>query len=376
MKKLHLIFLSILFFIPACTSKPSTVVPEPTASITPIQEPTQVNKKAILLDFAISPDGNNLAIYLNTGVYLYNVKTMKKAAFYRFESDEYYSKLNEVGTIYPPFGAPGTLAFSPDGSKIAISGKFQDEFISVWDLNAHEVVDYITNYPNGNYVRELEYSPDGSALLIRSTYPKSKLQCPEQGEPAEDTLSLISLSPRITFFEKKNCNRYSVVEFHFSENNLIYFFHFSDSSLYHIDKVNTQTGETIISEETSIGSDGRIYDVSPNGLVFASLDERTNIIDSVTRKRLLSLDGIINFLSDENHFLLAHQSQLQLQENKKVICVFSGLEYYQPYSKVSKDRKTIAVLAFNNRFFQNSIQIWDIPSCKLVNTISFDDITQ
>jgi WD40 repeat protein len=191
MKSQYISFLSILFLITACSSSISTAIVEPTASTTLISNTavvqtiatrTKTTNKIVLLDFAISPDGKKLAVYLNTGVYLYDVQTSKRTAFYEFESDEYYSDLNASATIYPPFGAPGALAFSPDGSKIAISGKFQDEYISIWDLKTHEIIDYITNYPNGNLVRELEYSPKGDTLLIRSTYPKSRLQCPEQGE--------------------------------------------------------------------------------------------------------------------------------------------------------------------------------------------------
>lgn len=379
MKPQYISLLSILFLVTACSSAVSPVMAEPVDSTALVSGPiiavktveptTETKNETALLDFAISPDGKKLAVYLNTGVYLYDVETLERTTFYEFESKEYYSKLNAGATIYPPFAAPGALAFSPDGSKIAISGKFQDEYISVWDLSTHKIVDYIANYPNGNYVRELEYSPSGNVLLVRSTYPKSRLQCPEQGDPPEDTLSLISLHPKNNLFEKKGCNRYSAIEFYFSENNIIYFFHFAASSLYHMDEVNTQTGNVITSEEVDGRLSGRIYDVSPNGRVFASSDGVTNLIDSITRKKLSSLDGMIDFLSDENRFLITSHGQLQLQESNKVACSFNGLEYYQTYARVSKDNGTIASLTFDKRIFQNSIQIWDIPSCKFINTI-------
>lgn len=383
-------FLSMLFLFTACSSGTSSIIIEPTISTTLVSEPTTVKtvepvtgakNEIVLLDFAISPDGKKLAVYLNTGVYLYDIETSKGTAFYEFESDEYYSELNAGATIYPPLGAPGAVAFSSDGSKIAISDKFEDEYIFIWDLKSHEIVDYIAYYPNGNFVRELEYSPRGDTLLIRSTYPKSRIHCPELGEPPEDTLSLISLSPRRNLFERKVCTRYATVEFYFSEN-ATYFFLFGDSSLYYMDQVDTRTGNIILSEEIDARALGRIHDVSPNGMVVAVSDTsnssdgvlRTNLVDIHTRKILSTLNGVIDFLDNENRFLIfssetPSQYQLYLQENERNVCTFDGLEYYRSYTRISRDNRTMAALTFDKRIFQDSIQIWDIPSCQLVKTI-------
>jgi WD40 repeat protein len=366
---------------------------EPTVSAVLASQPTIINtveptietkNEIVLLDFAVAPDGKKLAVYLNTGVYLYDIETTKRTAFYEFESDEYYSALNAGTTIYPAFGAPGAVAFSPDGSEIAISGKFQDEYISIWDLQTHEIVDYVAYYPNGNFVRELEYSPSGNTLLIRSTYPKSRLQCPELGDPPEDTLTLVSLNPRNNLFEKRDCTRYATVEFSFSEGDTVYFFHYADSSLYQMDEVNTQTGNIIISEKLDTRLNGRIYDVSPNGKLFAAYDTsnpsdgmiRTILIDTTTREISLPLDGMIDFLDNEDRFLvytsgISSQGPLQLQENDNRICTFDGIEYYRRYTQISRDNRTITSLTFDNKIFQDSIQIWDIPSCKLIKTIPF-----
>lgn len=393
MKSQRISFLSILLLITACSSQAPTVMVEPTVLATHVPEPSSMNTveptienkhEMVLLDFAISPDGRNLAVYLNTGVYLYDIETAARTAFYEFESDEYYSELNSVATIYPPFGAPGAVAFSPNGSELAISGKFQDEYISIWNLQTHEIVDYVAYFPNGNFVRELEYSPNGSTLLIRSTYPNSRLQCPELGAPAEDTLTLISLNPRNNLFEKSVCTRYATVEFSFSNENAVYFFYYADSSLYQMDKVNTQTGTILISEELDTRLNGRIYDVSPNGKLFAANDIsspsngmiRTILVDSATREKLLSLDGMIDFLDNERHFLVymsrtSSQGSLQLQADDDFICTFDGIEYYQRYTRISRDNSTIAILTFDNNIFQESIQIWDIPNCKLIKTIPF-----
>jgi WD40 repeat protein len=375
----------MLFLFTACSSGTFSVIVEPTVSTTLVSksitvitvEPTmRVKNEVVLLDFAISPDGKKLAVYLNTGVYLYDVETSKRTAFYEFESDEYYSELNAGATIYPPLGAPGALAFSPDGSEIAISGKFQDEYIAVWDLTTDETVDYIANYPNGNYVRELAYPPNGETILIRSTYPLSQLHCVEIGG-SEDTLTLVSLASKSNLFETKVCNRYFGIEFHFSKINEMSLYQYGESPFHQMQMIDTQTVGVTQEKEFDSRVDGLAYDLSPNGKVVAVsniVDDglKTTLVNTTSREQLLSFMGMIDFLDNENHYLVHFQDQLQLQESDKAMCVFNELEYYKPYARVSGDNHTIASLTFNSREFQNSIQIWSIPNCKLINTIPFD----
>jgi hypothetical protein len=150
-----------------------------------------------------------------------------------------------------------------------------------------------------------------------------------------------------------------------------------------MDEVNIQTGKVVISEEIDGRLNGRIYDVSPNDAAFAAVDTsnssngvfHTSVIDIKTRKILVSLSGTIDFLANEKKFLvdtseIRSEGQLQLQENDSLVCTFSGIEYFRSYTRISRDHSTITSLTFNNRTFENSVQIWDIPSCKLLNTIT------
>jgi WD40 repeat protein len=385
MKSQYSNFLSMLFLCTACSSGASSVIVEPAASTPLVAEPglvktaepaVRAKNEVALLDFTISPDGKKLAVYLNTGVYLYDVETSKRTAFYEFESDEYYSELNTGATIYPPLGAPGALAFSRDGSEIAISGKFKDEYIAVWNLSTHEIVDYIANYPNGNYVRELAFHPNGETILIRSTYLLSQLHCVETGG-SEDTLTLVALDTKNNLFETKVCNTYSGIETFFSENNKMSLYYYGESPFHQVRIIDAQTGNIIQENELDSRADGLAYDLSPNGRVVAVSDIvddglKTTLVNTTTGENLLSLMGMIDFLDNENRYLVYFQDQLQLQESNKSICVFNGLEYYKPYARVSGDNRTIASLTFKSREFQNSIQIWSIPNCKLINTIPFD----
>lgn len=377
MKFHHCRFLVALFLIVSCSpnafpnsvTSTESVFPSPQAAFTNTVEPTlEPEHEKVLLDFALSPSGENLAVYLNAGVYVYNVESLDSITLSEFDSTEYYSKLHTGGYYYPPIGSPGALAFSPSGTELAISSKFQDELISIWDWQNKEVIDYVAQYPNGNFVRQLEYAPDGKVLVIRSTYPVSRLQC-EVG--SEDTITLILLNSRSNIYELSGCNQYSVIEFFFAEENRIDLFHFGSAYYYFKYEVDMQTGDVLDYSEIDGRITGRIYDLTKNGKVFAASDMSTPtdrgfqsfLIDSETNGHLKSVSGQVILLEDANRFMISDSAgQWQLQENNQMLCTFDGFEYL--YSKMSRDKNTIAVLTR-----ETSIQIWDIPGCRLINTI-------
>lgn len=245
-----------------------SVVTEP--AFTGIAEPTtEPNKKKILLDFALSPDGKYLAVYLNTGVYIYDNGTLDYVAITEFESDKYYSQFNSYGEYYPPLSAPGAVTFSPDGKEIAISGKFQDELIRIWDWKNKKALKVVANYPNGNFVQELEYSSDGNALLVRSTYPLSILHC----ESSEDSLTLTSLNPPSDFiikklFEIQGCKP-APIEFYFTDTNKLFFVQVTESDKYWMYEIDTRTGDILQFNEYNVNLDGIVYGFSQNGKIYA-----------------------------------------------------------------------------------------------------------
>ena len=381
-KKYFLNLLSILFILTSCNpytlptlAGPDTLTPLVTETVTTktIEPTDEFGNKKVILDFALSPDGTQLAIYLNTGVYIYDVKTLNHTTFSEFESEEYYSEFNSDGYYYPPFGAPGAVAFSPDGKELAISGKFQDELIHVWDWKNKISKKVVFDYPNGNFVRGLEYSSDGNVLLIRSTYPLSRLHCEVR---SEDSLTLISLKPKKDYlinklFEMHGCNQFSLIEYYFSTTNTMYFFHFGESGVYLMYEVEAQTGDILQSDEIDVKAVGVIYDVSQDGKVFAAVDHsnlpdgvlHTVLRDSVTKDRILSISGSVALLKDKNRFLIyTPENKFQLRENNNVVCEFDGLEYL--FLKINRENNTMAVITRDE-----SIQIWNIPDCKLINII-------
>ena len=348
------------------STEAKVVVSEPTSTVivTSTAEPKIDNR---IFDFALSPDGENLAIYVNTGVYVYNVKTLEFIKFEEFGSKKHPSD-------FDPMHSSGAIAFDPTGTELAISGTLSDQVITIWNWKTQTYLKYVSDFPNGNYVTELEYSPDGNALLVRSVYPMSMLRC----ETPEDTLTLVSLIPQGIFqikklFEVQSCN-YSPIEFHFTDSNELFFTQQTELHDYWIYNVDVHSGDILQFSEYigNTNTNGIIYDISQNGKVFAvskySTEEhlsRTKLLDSNTKNILASINGQVILLQDETLFLVyTWNNQWQLWKGNEAVCGFQGLNIAPYYWKVSRNKNVAAV-----SISDNSIQIWDIPNCKLINTV-------
>ena len=128
-KGIQILVFFTISMLTACEVAPSTtpldisVIPNKVTEEMNIT--AQINDEKIqkesdrILDFALSPDGDVIAIYKNTGIYLYNLSAMEMTPFVEFDNSD-YSKLNS-----------GAVAFSHNGRLIAISGKFSNQEISI-----------------------------------------------------------------------------------------------------------------------------------------------------------------------------------------------------------------------------------------------------
>ena len=91
---------------------------------------------------AFSPDGTQLAVGSNIGVWLYDVATGKEI------------------TMFP--GMCQSVAFSPDGHYLANGGGWFREHIQVWEIATRQAVSRFDNLSAG---RKLQFSSDGRTLI-------------------------------------------------------------------------------------------------------------------------------------------------------------------------------------------------------------------
>jgi WD40 repeat protein len=131
-----------------------------------------------IFDAALSQDGSKLAVYANSGVYVYDTETSSKTVFRDFSNLD-YSK-------YEGKEPAGAIAFSSDGNTIAISGKYPDTPVELWDLRTGKYVVDITDIPPAYQVTRIQFSPDDKSLFIRNNYDWS-MRC----EQADANFALV-----------------------------------------------------------------------------------------------------------------------------------------------------------------------------------------
>jgi WD40 repeat protein len=348
-------FLVISFVLTSCAlARPLNPIEVTLPTITSLPLPEEV-----VLDFALSPDGSKIAVFLNTGIYIYSTKTLDETKFQEFYSNDFSRLLS------------GAIAFSPDGKNIAISGKFADEHINIWDLETGKFIALISALPNGHFVTEIEFSPDGNSIFVRSTYPVSMLRC----EYAEDSIALLVMnnSKRISFtksFEKYWCN-YVPAQTHFTNKNEMYLVTKSLGLEYWVDIIDTQTGGIIQSREYKY-EEGEFHDISPNGAVIAIMQGQnnqitTNVIETKTGKILETVPYTVKFVKDENIFLVRDSDgQWSTWKNGNTVCKYDGFSQYYPYWKISADGNFFAVTTPEKK-----IKIWKVSNCESINVLSF-----
>ncbi len=106
---------------------------------------------------ALSPDGNLIAVSTTTGIYLYDRRTVKQVDYIDIRVGEN----NDVET--QACSTSGNLAFSPDGSILAIA----NTDITLWDLKTNTARTVIKNKieDTDSIITEIQFSTDGNSII-------------------------------------------------------------------------------------------------------------------------------------------------------------------------------------------------------------------
>lgn len=325
----------------ACNSKPTS---------TPIT--TISTNKQVLLDFAVSPNGTQVAIYTNQDVYIYDIATHDKNIIENFSNNDFVN------------AEAGAIAFSPDGTMVAVSGIFPDQPVKIWDIDTHELAGEILNIPNGYYVRDIEFSPDGKRLVAITTY-ESAAQC--QGP--ENKLVLYDISNIDTLEHWRDTDIYSLdgcsvapIVFRFTSNDKLYVYLYPDLSI-----IDTITGEI-----DNIERDSVFHDISANGQVMATYDFQAKNYTvwkaGQEKSNLAVVQNQIVLLNDGEHFLEhSYDQNMNYWENGQPKCEYGKIELFN--FDVSRDGTVFGTKPST----KNELQLWSIPNCALIETLVFNE---
>jgi WD40 repeat protein len=174
------LFLIVSGFLSACQKTVPIQVPVPTSTLGPIAIPTvamtvthpelevitpsnvqrikQIDQwgKGNVNGVALSPDGTLVAVSTVTGIYLYDPKTASQTGYI----DIRVGGGDDLETQTCP--TSGNLAFSPDGSTLAIA--YRD--ITLWDMAAGTLRSVIKNKiaDRDSIISEIHFTSDGSRI--------------------------------------------------------------------------------------------------------------------------------------------------------------------------------------------------------------------
>jgi WD40 repeat protein len=352
--------------IPTSTFTP--ISPTSTITSTPFNRMVTINgaveKK--ILDIALSPEGKKLAIYANTGVYIYNTNTLEKTTFQRFDNFNY--------DMYFVGAEVGALAFALDENTIAISGKTANTPVDLWNINTGDHVISITDIPPSSGVIEIQFSPDSNSIFIRSFYGFTA-RC----EQADANLALHTLEysnpPKATkIFSTDICQTIPMGFIRFTNNNNLLLFVQIMGPQYSVTTVNIAPKST--SQKITYDNFDTLYEVSPNGEIYVFMSSQENLrvsklVDAKTFQTLEIIPYKVEFLdNDKNHFLvrdfLSTNDEWKLWENGNVVCNFDGLT--SNYHKFSANGELLATTTL-----EMDVIIWNISDCSRKNVLHFSN---
>ncbi|MFZ5859072.1 MAG: WD40 repeat domain-containing protein [Chloroflexota bacterium] len=356
------IYFAILSFLLASCSavtpvaSTNTITPSVTPLSTNTATPTFTPTPNRIGDFALSPDGSKIAIFANDSIFIYDTSTLEKNLF---SDDRGHGNCG------------GAVAFNPDGTAIAFTSTYPDNYVYVEDVASREILWSTYDVPNGHCINEIEFSPNGRTIFVRSTFTAAA-RC----EYTEDSLELYSLDRASTvFFESRLLQvrwcRYSIGKIRFLDDGKFYLFLWTETNswLYMGDSTTDQITEQ---HEYDISKDGWYYDISQDGQALAISPSHgmfenpmTTLVDPTSRKTLAVVPYYVKLLKGQNQFLVHDLTYAwKFWKNGGVSCSYDFI-VNENYLKFSADGNFLAVPVSESR-----VEIWKVSTCEKVNTIS------
>lgn len=318
----------------------------------------RLQEGVVLLDHALSPTGEQVAIFTNAEVYVYDLNSMQQILLWEFR-DNSFSSMNS-----------GAVAFSPDGTQLAVSGKFEEAKILILDIGSGKIVDSIDGLPREHYITEIEFSPDGEAIMVRNTNAQAG-GC--QGYII-DKLILYSIDTETMLFEVDQCAIGPPPKFRFAANDTFFLYIGSLTREHSISFVSSKTGEVFLAEKLDQGNDGHFYDISASGQiglieVFENSIYETKLVDIASREELFLTRGRITLFLNEQDYVLDRYFLPDLGwsfwEGGKLKCFYEGVAV-SPVIKEDRQQNVFSIVQ------DDVIQVWNIRTCKIVREIIVD----
>lgn len=317
----------------------------------------------IILGETISPDGKTVAVLQSIGINLFDKSTFEPIQFINYPvvcpSNMYIGDFENI-------------AYSPDEKYLI----FGIQNIIIWDLAKNKEYKQIKNSNKNSYIRQMQFSSDGNAILVNFEYYSQN-----SDQTASGKFSLFDFPSGKTISSYEYYTEDQSAFSTFLTNNLLFIGYqtFSEASGDSISssKIIDATNGNIINQFSTTGV---INSVNTDGSSYTQFFEvaidnsKTDVINSKNQKITKSYDGMFAFLPDSKGRALHKESSTWslINQQGNTICNFQNF----PEFRFDSFRSLFNIIGDELIFWDRSkqaVEIWSLQDCKINQSRVFSD---
>lgn len=319
-----------------------------------------------ILAVATSPGKDRIAVAIPGQIIIYDAATFTQK-----------QTISEYFGDYVP-----VLLFSPDGQTLVYSTKQSHKqqstsyYVGFLDLISGKLKRSFTSLVPEWSIRGIELSPDGERLIV---YTRGiSLRC----GGGDVNLAIYDLDGNL-LFDRYSCSQYPSEYYGFTTDGKAYFSTMREVPVY-FDLIEAKTGALIESSIYQFGEKAPaiqkvLYRVTPDGntLAYATFKDHsttTELVDFKTRKVLQTSSGLLEFFVEDGKInwrpVVQQPSSYVSPRIVLETCNLRNPIGPNYYTLISSNGKK-AILTISHTSTIESLELWNLTSCKVENTISF-----
>lgn len=318
-----------------------------------------------ILGVATSPGKDRIAVAIPGQIIIYDAATLAQKQTISEDFDDY---------------AP-VLRFSPDGQTLVFSDKKSDQQSSSYaikflDLISGKLKRSFASVLTDWQIRGIELSPEGERLIVYTVGRSARC------EESSANLALYDLDGNL-LLDRYYCSRYHSEYYGFTTDGKAYFSVMTEVPVY-FDLLDAKTGVLIESSTYQFGLKApaiqkMLYRITPDGntLAYATFKDHsitTELVDFKTRKVLQTSSGLLEFLVEDGkiNWMPVVQQPSSYVSPRIVLETCNLRNPIGPnyYTLISSNGKK-AILTISHTSTVESLELWNLTTCKVENTISF-----
>lgn len=310
---------------------------------------------------ALSPDGNLIAVSTSTGIYLYDRRTVKQVDYI----DVRVGENNDVET--QACSTSGNLAFSPDGSTLAIASTD----ITLWDLKTNTAHTVIQNKieDTDSIITEIQFSMDGSSII--------GIQKRASGYPCYSgwgSLVIYTLQTGKVVFRHDYSRYEEGPDPIFVEKDGVVFISYLDTQKkgYTVLEVNPQSGKivnerqspTIYSMNNSVAVTNKWISTGDSGDWYPE----AHIIDLTSFEDIEVLNASVELIPRSDKMIVREKQKLTVRTLEGITTCSKSIDTESANSFLPEIFSSDGSIAISWNYYGNragDVRIWDIEQCTI-----------